>query len=371
MGKLPDQRLALETDLSQLLPFRILDLLSRDLAEQSARREGLAMLEEFIRARGGLEGGGLDGLAATELPAGMDQTDFETFFQQIRRFLTVQEQMDLYGRLQQAGSVDASFLAAMALAAAGFTQRKPERIQDARQRLQELVLDGLDTKPLLGCLDLLLGDVDQAERHFAASTDPELQAWMLDHPGDTLASLCEYCRTWLARDVLPGYRDVDAEAVDLETWFADRDVQAFVERLERQQTRQDLTKADDNKWLLGDGLPLPLDPEGTLPLSFSDPAAPLSSDGDASDEGGEGEPASGACLAVHRPSLPALAWHASPVRWIGSGAFVALVLVIGGFSLVGLRRDAEQATSPMTHSHSLDDTPAADQPEESRRPEGL
>ena len=118
MGKLPDQRLLLETDLSQLLPFRILDLLSRDLAEQSARRDGLAMLEEFIRVRGGLEGSGLDGLAIADLPAGMDQGAFELFFQQIRRFLTVQEQVDLYGRLQLAGSVDASFLAAMALAAA-------------------------------------------------------------------------------------------------------------------------------------------------------------------------------------------------------------------------------------------------------------
>ena len=376
MGKLPDQRLALETDLSQLLPFRILDLLSRDLAEQSARREGLAMLEEFIRARGGLEGSGLDGLAATDLPAGMDQGAFELFFQQIRRFLTVQEQVDLYGRLQQAGSVDASFLAAMALAAAGFTQRKPERIQDARQRLQELVLDGLDTKPLLGCLDLLLGDVDQAERHFAASTDPELQAWMLAHPGDTLASLCEYCRTWLARDVLPGYRDVDAEAVDLETWFADRDVQAFVERLERQQTRQDLTKTDDNNWLLGDGLPLPLDPEGTLPLSFSDPVAPLRSDGDAADGGGEAEPASGGFPwpSIPRPSLPELAWPELPrpgrAVWIGSGAFVALVLVIGGFSLVGLRRDAEQSVSPDdVATPSLDDAPAERQPEQVTPPQ--
>ena len=98
MGKLPEQRQVLETDLSRLRPFRILDLLSRDLAEQSARHEGLTMLESFISDRGGLEGRALEGLETADLPAGMDQGAFELFFQQIRRFLTVQEQVDLYGR---------------------------------------------------------------------------------------------------------------------------------------------------------------------------------------------------------------------------------------------------------------------------------
>ena len=72
----------------------------------------------------------------------MDQGSFELFFQQIRRFLTVQEQVDLYGRWERFGSSDASFLSVMALAAAGFSQRKPERVQDARAKLQALVLVG-------------------------------------------------------------------------------------------------------------------------------------------------------------------------------------------------------------------------------------
>lgn len=57
MGKLPDQRQRLEKELEQLTPYRILDLLSRDLAEQSARQDGLVMLETFVQNRGGLEGG--------------------------------------------------------------------------------------------------------------------------------------------------------------------------------------------------------------------------------------------------------------------------------------------------------------------------
>ena len=337
MGKLPEQRQVLETDLSRLRPFRILDLLSRDLAEQSARHEGLTMLETFISDRGGLEGSALEGLETAELPAGMDQGAFELFFQQIRRFLTVQEQVDLFRRLQEAGSADASFLVVMALAAAGFSQRKPERVQDARTRLEELTLDGLDTQPLLGCLDLLLGDVDRAERHFAGSPDPALKTWLSAHPGDTLAALCDYCRTWLGRDVLPGYRDVDAEAIDLEAWFADRDVQAYVERLERQEQPRD--------WSAENLCPLTVDPDGTLPLPLLDSDSPVDDQEDKDDVPGGGF----VWPAMPRPSLPSmpqLQWPELPqpsrLTWIGSGVFLAVVLVIGVFSVVGLRREAEQ-----------------------------
>ena len=334
MGKLPEQRQVLEVDLSRLRPFRILDLLSRDLAEQSARSEGLMMLEGFISDRGGLEGSALEGLEATELPAGMDQGAFELFFQQIRRFLTVQEQVDLYRRLQEAGSADASFLAVMALAAAGFSQRKPERVQDARTRLEDLTLDGLDTQPLLGCLDLLLGDVDRAERHFAGSPDPALKTWLSAHPGDTLAALCDYCRTWLGRDVLPGYRDVDAEAIDLEAWFADRDVQAYVERLERREQPKD--------WSLEDLSPLSVDPEGTLPLPLPELDAPV----DDPKTEDDGPPGGFAWPALPQLEWPELQWPELPQptrsTWIGSGIFLAIVLVIGVFSVVGLRREAEQ-----------------------------
>ena len=51
------------------------------------------MLETFVQNRGGLEGA-----AAEFTTSGMDQGSFELFFQQIRRFLTVQEQVDLYDR---------------------------------------------------------------------------------------------------------------------------------------------------------------------------------------------------------------------------------------------------------------------------------
>ena len=233
MGKLPDQQRLLEDTLQELTPFRILDLLSRDLGDQESHQKGLTLLDELVTARGGLEAAG-DG----DQPGSLNQEDFESFFQQIRRFLTVQEQIDLFSGWFEAGAGDAGFLTVLALTAAGFSRRKPEFLEQARERMQTLANADLDPMPLLGCLDLLLGNVKDAERHFAVLRDADLQAWFLNHPGDRLAAQCEYCRAWLERDVLPGYRDVDASVADLDAWFADRDVQSYVDRLDRKAARQ-------------------------------------------------------------------------------------------------------------------------------------
>ena len=234
MGKLADQQRLLEDALQELTPFRILDLLSRDLGDQDSHQKGLTLLDELVVARGGLEAVDVD----NDQPGSLSQEDFESFFHQIRRFLTVQEQIDLFSRWFEGGAADAGFLTVLALTAAGFSRRKPEFLEQARERMQTLANADLDPMPLLGCLDLLLGNVKDAERHFAVLRDPDLQAWFLNHPGDRLAAQCEYCRAWLERDVLPGYRDVDASIADLDAWFADRDVQGFVDRLDRKASRQ-------------------------------------------------------------------------------------------------------------------------------------
>ena len=84
MGKLPNQQAVLELELEALLPFRILDLLSRDLNALADHDQGIALLDRLVRERGGLEGQ----LAATDTllsgSAAMPQADFESFFQQIR-----------------------------------------------------------------------------------------------------------------------------------------------------------------------------------------------------------------------------------------------------------------------------------------------
>ncbi len=226
MAQQPQQRQQIGEMLQSLRPFRVLDLISRDLSATEARREGLHLLEELVEERGGLEGDGDPRFSAEE---------FQAFFRQIRAYLTVQEQIDLFDRwAAQAGpgASTADFLATTALTASGFAQRKPERIAAARDRLLASGQD--DVGPLLACLHLLLGQVDAAEAAFRQGASAELQEWAHQAGPEPLAQLCAYCRDWLARDVLPGYRDLDADP-DLEAYFADRDVQTYLNRLEARQ----------------------------------------------------------------------------------------------------------------------------------------
>ena len=309
MGKLPDQQHWLEEALQALTPFRILDLLSRDLGDQDSHQRGLTLLDELVVARGGLEAVTDEG----DHPGSLSQADFESFFHQIRRFLTVQEQIDLFGRWFEGGTDDAGFLTVLALTAAGFSRRKPEFLEQARDRMQTLANADLDPMPLLGCLDLLLGNVKDAERHFAVLRDAELQAWFLNHPGDRLAAQCEYCRAWLERDVLPGYRDVDASVADLDAWFADRDVQSYVDRLDRKASRQ--TDAED------------------MPLAWSAAAAASL---DSSFELNGADPEADSNAAESPPSF----WRQ---RWIrpAAGVLVVVGIALGGLALV--RRNLDQA----------------------------
>mgnify|MGYP001158727201 CR=1 FL=1 len=228
MGKLSEQRNILERDLEALLPYRILDLLSRDLSDQTSHKDGLDLLDKLVLKRGGLEG-----KKTSSSSVELSQSDFELFFQQIRNFLTAQEQVDLFLDWHKRGSSDAGFLAAIALVASGFYWRKPEALQKARKQLNNLNMPGFDSQPLIGCVDLLLADVQQAKDCFKSTKDKGLQTWLASYPGDSLAALCDYCKNWLQNDVLPGFRDIDNHIVDLEAWFADRDVQEFIEKIER------------------------------------------------------------------------------------------------------------------------------------------
>ncbi len=227
MGKLVEERKTLESDLETLLPYRILDLLSREKEDEKSHQEGLMLLEDFVNKRGGLEG-----KRNSERIGGLNQNDFELFFLQIRKFLTAKEQSKIYVNWYRRGSEDAGFLAAFALIASGFSYRKPELLQEARRYLRNININGFDPMPLIGCLDLLLGDVNQAESRFRSSSDEKLKDWLDNYPAETLGALCDYCRNWLKKDVLVGFSDVEIQTVNLDDWFASKEVQTYVEHLE-------------------------------------------------------------------------------------------------------------------------------------------
>ncbi len=232
MGKIGDIRKELEEDLVALLPYRILDLLSRDLNDQESHKKGLSMLESLIIRRGGLEGNN-----KSEYKDYLNQQEFEAFFQQIKPFLTVQEQIDLFLELQKRGSLEAGFLAFLSLTAIGFSRRKPEKLFEARRILKKLNLSGLDSMPLVGCLDLLLADIDQASARFSSSSDENLRDWLNSYPGNKLEAICIFCKNWLMNDVLVGYRDIDSKEVDLDSWFEDREIQEFIEKIEKKSNK--------------------------------------------------------------------------------------------------------------------------------------
>ena len=232
MGKLGELRKTLEEDLVSLLPYRILDLLSRDLNEYESHKKGLSMLENLIIKRGGLEGKN-----KSEYNDYLNQQEFESFFQQIKPFLTVQDQIDLFLELQKRGSSEAGFLAFLSLTAIGFARRKPAKLFEARKILKKLNLSGLDSMPLIGCLDLLLADVEQSSARFLSSSDEKLRDWLNNYPGEKLEAICIFCKNWLENDVLIGYRDIDLKEVDLDSWFEDREIQEFIEQIEKKSNR--------------------------------------------------------------------------------------------------------------------------------------
>ena len=357
MGKLPDQQRLLERDLDALLPFRVLDLISRDLGDQASHQQGLTLLDQLVSQRGGLDG--MDSVTSAETAGSMTQDDFESFFQQIRRFLTVQEQIDLFSRWSEEGEAEAGFLAVLALTAAGFSRRKPECLEQARGRLQLLPDSELDPMPLLGCLDLLLGNVREADHHFAAIRDADVQAWFVQHPGDSLAAQCEYCRAWLGRDVLPGYRDVDATAIDLDAWFADRDVQNYVERLDRQASRPPLN----------DALPLPWETTVASGLGLQ-ALDSMSTSNDSSKESLGGLEARGIRLpALSLPQMPQLPRLPQlPRPFVVKIAVLAAVVAAfgGGLSLMLRQRSEAPPVSPVVKEEPV--LPAPDDLDETSLP---
>ncbi len=242
MGKLGELRKTLEEDLVSLLPYRILDLLSRDLNDYESHKKGLSMLENLIIKRGGLEGKN-----KSEYNDFLNQQEFESFFQQIKPFLTVQDQIDLFLELQKRGSSEAGFLAFLSLTAIGFARRKPAKLFEARKILKKLNLSGLDSMPLIGCLDLLLADVDQSSARFLSSSDEKLRDWLNNYPGEKLEAICIFCKNWLENDVLVGYRDIDLKEIDLDSWFEDREIQEFIEQIEKKSNRTVFKSGLQNK----------------------------------------------------------------------------------------------------------------------------
>lgn len=213
-------------DLCKLRPYRILDLLALPMERTKDRHQGWELLQNILDQRGGIDGVGND-------QTGLNVDDFLRFIQQLRHHLTVSEQHKLFESESKRPSTVATYLLVYGLIAKGFCQRQPALIRQAKQVLLPLA-KRQDVHLEQALCALLLGQTEEATRVLELSQDYEqltiIRQQSQDSP-DLLPGLCLYCEQWLEQEVFPHFRDLSKQQASLKDYFADKQVQAYLEQL--------------------------------------------------------------------------------------------------------------------------------------------
>ncbi|NJR66046.1 MAG: J domain-containing protein [Leptolyngbyaceae cyanobacterium CRU_2_3] len=216
----------MQSDLYKLRPYRILELLAMPGNREDSRRQGLSLLEDMLHDRGGIDGSGDD-------QSGLGVDDFLRFIQQLRSYLTAIEQQTLFETEARRPSAVASYLAVYALLARGFAERQPSLIRRAKLLLLRLGARQ-DVHLEQAVCALLLGQTDEASRSLELSQEFDSLAFIREHSQgspDLLPGLCLYSERWLQNEVFPHFRDLARKQPSLKEYFADEDVQAYLEEL--------------------------------------------------------------------------------------------------------------------------------------------
>lgn len=225
-GLFPTIRGEMQADLFKLRPYRILELLSKPDENMVERRRGLTLLQDMLRDRGGIDGGGDD-------QSGLNVDDFLRFVQQLRSYLTAAEQQSLFEAEARRPSAVATYLAVYALLARGFAERQPALV-----RRSKLMLVRLGTRQDVhleqAICALLLGQTEEASRALELSQEYDSIAFIREHSQgspDLLPGLCLYAERWLQNEVFPQFRDLAEQQASLKEYFADDQVQSYLEEL--------------------------------------------------------------------------------------------------------------------------------------------
>jgi hypothetical protein len=224
----------MQTDLYKLRPYRILELVSLPESHQTQRRQGLALLQEMLQDRGGIDGTGDD-------QSGLNVDDFLRFIQQLRGYLTAAEQHTLFEAEARRPSAVATYLAVYALLARGFAYRQPALIRRAKSLLLKLGTRQ-DVHLEQAICSLLLGQTEEASRALELSQEYESLAFIREHSQgspDLLPGLCLYGERWLQNEVFPHFRDLAQQRAALKDYFADPQVQAYLEELPSEPEEQE------------------------------------------------------------------------------------------------------------------------------------
>lgn len=224
-GLFSDVQSEIRTDLYKLRPYRILELLALP-NDKDERGQGFPLLRDMLTERGGIDGTGDD-------QSGLGVDDFLQFIQQLRHHLTAAEQRELFEAEASRPSAVATYLAIYTLLAQGFTQHQPALIRRARAMLVRLG-SHQDVYLEQAACALLLGQTDAASQALELSQEYEAIAFIRDYSEgsqDLIPGLCLYTQRWIQDEVFPYFRDLADRQADLKTYFADQNVQAYLEDL--------------------------------------------------------------------------------------------------------------------------------------------
>jgi ARC6-like, IMS domain/DnaJ domain len=219
-------QLELEQDLAKLRPYRVLELISQNPANSAARTEGFALLQSMLMQRQGIEGKGED-------RSGLNFEQFLRFIQQLRTYLTSSEQQQLFDNDSQSKSAIANYLAVYALLGRGFCLKQPELILRAQRKLDYLS-EKQDVSWEQSIAALLLGHTEKAIHKLRKSPDASQLQQVEQHAlgnSDLLPGLCVYGEQWLLQDVIAQFSDLSTTELTLKEYFADRQVQTYLEEL--------------------------------------------------------------------------------------------------------------------------------------------
>lgn len=237
----------ISTELYKLRPYRILELVSLSEERAEERRKGLTLLQEMLQERGGIDGKGDD-------RSGLDIDDCLRFIQQIRVYLTAQEQQELFEVEAKRPSAVAKYLAIYALIARGFAHKQPELIVRATILLEELS-KRQDVHLEQAACYLLLGQTEKASLALEGSHEEEAIEFIRQQSQgepDLLRGLCAYEERWLQTEVFSYFRDLKDQKVSLKDYFADSEVQTYLEQLPLEESQSEASRENDEQQTTGE-----------------------------------------------------------------------------------------------------------------------
>jgi ARC6-like, IMS domain/DnaJ domain len=213
-------------ELAKFRPQYILSVLCAPNSCNEDRQQALSLLQELVANCSNPHG---------YKTYGMTQDGFIAYIDQIRRYLTTNEQQNLFEEpATQSGNPVFTYLLVYAMVARGFYYQMPELIHRAKQLLLKNLGRRQDVFIEQALCYLLLGQTQEAQYALERSQDRESLDYIRRNSAtseDLLLGLCRYSELWFQTQVFPHFADLTHHKASLQQYFDNRQVQAYLEDL--------------------------------------------------------------------------------------------------------------------------------------------